>query len=137
MRPVRVAKTGLVAPTGQPPVPHQAVKNHPADFAVRASKTINATAAKTFAAWTDSRRRTRWLVGVKLTIRQAAAPRFLHLTCEDDDTDISVAITAKGRSRCVVAVDHTRLANAQLVAERRHCWKEMLRNLTHHLAERA
>ena len=137
MRPVRATKTGLVAPTAKPPVPRQAVKKCPGDFAVSASKTINATAAKTFAAWTDSRRRARWLVGVKLTIRQAAAPKFVRLTCEDDDTDISVAITAKGRSRCVVAVDHTRLANAQLVAERRHCWKEMLRNLTHHLAERA
>ncbi len=106
-------------------------------FAVSTSKTISATAAKTFAAWTDSRRRARWLVGVKLTIRQVAAPKFVRLTCEDDATDISVTITAKGPSQCVVAVDHTRLANAQLVAERRHCWKEMLRHLTHHLAERA
>jgi hypothetical protein len=137
MRPVRAAKTGLVVPTAKPPVPHQAVKKRSAGFAVRASKTLNSTAAKTFAAWTDSRRRARWLVGVKLTIRQAAAPKFVRLTCEDDGTEISVAITAKGRSRCVVAVDHTRLASAQLVAERRHCWKEMLRNLTHHLAGRA
>jgi uncharacterized protein YndB with AHSA1/START domain len=105
-------------------------------FAVSASKTINAPATKAFAAWTDSRRRARWLVGVELTIRQAAAPKFVRLTCEDDGTDISVTITPKVRSQCVVAVDHTRLASAQLVAERRHCWKEMLRNLTHHLEER-
>jgi hypothetical protein len=137
MRPVRATKTGLVVPSAKPPVFNEAVKKRSGDFAVSASKTINVTAAKTFAAWIDSRRRARWLVGVKLTIRQAAAPKFVRLTCEDDDTDISVAITAKGRSRCVVAVDHTRLANAQLVAERRHCWKEMLRNLTHHLEERA
>ena len=137
MRPVRATKTGRVAPSAKPPVPNEAVKTRAADFAVSASKTINASAAETFAAWTDSRRRAHWLVGVKLTIRQAAAPKSVHLTCEDDDTNISVTITPKGRSRCVVAVDHTRLASAQLVAERRHCWKEMLRNLTHHLEERA
>jgi uncharacterized protein YndB with AHSA1/START domain len=106
-------------------------------FAVSASKTINAAAANAFAAWTDARRRARWLVGVKLTIRQATAPKSVRLTCKDDNTEIAVMITAKGRCRCVVAVDHTRLANAQLVAERRHCWKEMLRNLTHYLEERA
>ena len=106
-------------------------------FAVSASKTLEAAAAETFAAWTDSRRRARWLVGVKLTIHKAVAPKSVHLTCEDDGTDIAVLITAKGRSRCVVAIDHTRLASAQLVAERRHCWKEMLRNLAHSVAERA
>ena len=95
------------------------------------------SATNTFAAWTDSRRRARWLVDVKLTVHKAVAPKFVGLRCEDDGTDIAVVITAKGRTRCVVAVKHTRLASAQLVAERRHCWKEMLRNLAHSVAERA
>ncbi len=101
-------------------------------FAVCASKTIAAPAAAAFAAWTDARRRARWLAGVKLIIRKATAPKAVQLTC-DDGTSIEVVITARGRGRCVVAVDHTRLADAQQVAERRHCWKEMLAALKHYL----
>jgi uncharacterized protein YndB with AHSA1/START domain len=102
-------------------------------FAVRARKTIAASAAGTFAAWTDSRRRACWLIGVNLTIRASTAPKFIRLTCDDDDTEIVVRITTKGSAHTVVAVDHTQLASAHLVAERRHCWKEMLRNLKHYL----
>lgn len=105
-------------------------------FAVSASKTIAASAPAAFAAWTDTRRRARWLVGVRLTIRKITAPHSIRLTCEDDASDIEVRITAKGRSKCAVTVDHTRLASAQMVAERRHCWREMLAGLQHYL-ERA
>jgi uncharacterized protein YndB with AHSA1/START domain len=106
-------------------------------LAVRAHKTIAAPAAAAFAAWTDSRRRAHWLAGVTLTIRKATAPDSIRLTCEDDATEIEVRIAAKGRTHCAVAVHHTQLANAQMVAERRHCWKEMLGALKHYLEDAA
>jgi uncharacterized protein YndB with AHSA1/START domain len=102
-------------------------------FAVNAGKTIAAAAPAVFAAWTDPRRRARWLAGVNLTVRKTIAPRSIRLTCDDDDSEIEVRITAKGRAKCAVTVDHTKLASAQLVAERRHCWKEMLRGLQQYL----
>ena len=115
-----------------PATGRHAVNQRAGGFAVSASKTIAASAAATFAAWTDARRRARWLSGVKLTIRHAAAPKSVRLAC-DDGSNIEVVITAKGRGRCVVAVDHTKLADAKQVAERRHCWKEMLAGLKHYL----
>jgi uncharacterized protein YndB with AHSA1/START domain len=124
-------RAGASAPAATPEA------GNAAGFAVSARKTIAAPPARIFAAWTDSRRRARWLVGVQLTIRAAAAPKYVRLTCGDDDTDIAVRITARGPSKSVVAVDHTRLASAQLVVERRHCWKEMLRHLKHYLEDRA
>jgi uncharacterized protein YndB with AHSA1/START domain len=102
-------------------------------FAVNAQKTIAASPAHIFAAWTDSRRRGRWLAGVKLTIHERTPPGLVRLTCDDDDTDIAVTITSKGRAHCLVAVRHTRLASAELVVERRHCWKEMLVHLKRYL----
>jgi uncharacterized protein YndB with AHSA1/START domain len=102
-------------------------------FAVSARKTIAAPAAAVFTAWTDARRRARWLAGVNITVRKATASGSLRLTCDDDGSEIEVRITAKGRAKCTVTVDHTRLANAQTVAERRHCWKEMLAGLQHYL----
>ena len=103
-------------------------------YRVHASKTVHAGRPEVFAAWTDARRRARWLVGVRLTLLGAVAPRQVRLLCEDDATEIVVALTAPARGRCRVAVDHRWLAHARMVAERRHCWKEMLRNLAHHLA---
>jgi hypothetical protein len=127
--PVRSPATGESKPAGASPV------SSASRLSVHARKTIAASPASTFAAWTDSRRRAHWLIGVNLTIRGKTAPKFVHLTCDDDNTEIVVRITAKGRAQCAVAVAHTQLASAQIVAERRHCWKEMLRNLKRHLED--
>jgi len=102
-------------------------------LSVRANKVIAAPAAAVFAAWTEPRRRSRWLAGVQITIRAARAPGAIQLTCDDDNTDIEVRLAPRGRNQCAVTVHHTRLASAQMVAERRHCWKEMLRGLQQYL----
>ncbi len=104
-------------------------------LAVRARKTIAAPAAAIFAAWADAGRRAHWLVGVELKVEEARPPGALRLTCTEDDSDIAVAISARGRGASGVVVNHTRLASAQLVAERKHCWKEMLRALKHYLEQ--
>jgi uncharacterized protein YndB with AHSA1/START domain len=100
-------------------------------FSVSARKTIAAPATAVYGAWIDARKRAHWLKGVELKVRQANAPELLRLTCSDDESDIAVTITAGAKSQCKVRVDHTNLASAQMVAERRHCWKEMLRALKH------
>ena len=42
-------------------------------FAVSASRVMAASAAGAFAAWSDPRRRARWLAGVQLAVRRAWA----------------------------------------------------------------
>jgi hypothetical protein len=115
---------------------HRAGHQPAGGLAVRARKTVAAPAPAVFAAWADARRRARWLAGVKLIVRRKTAPTALCLTCTDDDSDIAVSITARGPAKCALVVDHTRLANAQMVAERRHCWKEMLRALKEYLEDK-
>ncbi|MDD2763021.1 MAG: hypothetical protein PHE83_03480 [Opitutaceae bacterium] len=127
----RRARLSSIPAAAKPHAGRRAGPQHAGGFAVSASKTIAAAADSVFLAWTDARRRARWLAGVKLTLCQAVAPKSVRLTCDDDGSDIEVRITAKGRARCAVVVDHTKLASAQLVAERRHCWKEMLAALQH------
>ncbi len=105
----------------------------PDGFEVRARKTIAAPAAAVFAAWKDAGRRAHWLTGVELKVGRATPPGAIQLTCLDDQSEIAVTIAARGRAASSVVVDHTRLASAQLVAERRHCWKEMLRALKNYL----
>ena len=111
----------------------RAVKPGADGLSVRARKTVAAPAAAVFAAWKDPHRRAHWLVGVELKVVRAKPPAALYLTCAEDDSEIAVTITARGRVQSALVVDHTRLASAQLVAERRHCWKEMLRALKHYL----
>jgi len=106
-------------------------------MSVRASKVVAAPVAAVLAAWTEPRRRGRWLAGVQITVRAVQAPGAIQLTCDDDATDIAVRLAPRGRDRCAVTVHHTRLASAQMVAERRHCWKEMLRGLQQYLARPA
>ncbi|HTX67394.1 MAG TPA: SRPBCC domain-containing protein [Opitutaceae bacterium] len=105
----------------------------PLGLSVRANKVIAAPVAAVRAAWTDARRRSRWLAGVQITVRAVQAPGSIQLTCDDDGTDIAVRLAPCGRGQCAVTVHHTRLATAQMVAERRHCWKEMLRGLQQYL----
>jgi hypothetical protein len=113
--------------------PSPAPPSPPGGFSVHARKTIAAAAADIFAAWIETPRRARWLAGVPLTIGRTSAPASLRVTCDEDDTDIEVRITPAGRGKCAVSVAHTRLANAQVVTERRHCWKEMLAALKHYV----
>jgi uncharacterized protein YndB with AHSA1/START domain len=136
-RAIRPRKPAFSSPAAVAQDAAPAPAHNAAGFGVSARKTIAASPARTFAAWTETRRRAHWLIGVKLTIRERKAPKFVRLTCDDDGTDIGVTITAKGRDHCVVAVKHTRLASAQLVIERRHCWREMLRHLKHYLEGQA
>jgi len=109
----------------------------PSRLSVRATKVVAAPVATVFAAWTEPRRRARWLAGVPITVRAVQAPGAIQLTCDDDGTDIAVRLAPRGRTQCAVTVHHTRLASAQMVAERRHCWKEMLRGLQQYLARPA
>ncbi len=105
-------------------------------FSVRARKTFAASAPEVFRAWTESRRRQHWLIGVSLSIRESKAPGFVRLTCDEDNSDIAVSIAPRGDAASALVIDHTNLADAQIAAERRHCWKEMLQQLKNYL-ERA
>jgi hypothetical protein len=116
---------------------HGAANPRVGGYAVSSAKLLAAPARAVFAAWTDARRRARWLAGVKITVRKAVAPGSIHLICDDDGSEIEVRITGKGRTKSAVTVAHTKLASAQLVVERRHCWKEMLRGLQQYLARPA
>jgi hypothetical protein len=128
----RISRRVRVAATTVPSGP--AVRGR---FSVHARRTLAASAADTFAAWTNPWRRSRWFTGVPLRLRTATSNRTLRLACGDDDSDIEVRITPKGRTRCVVQVDHIHLATPQLRAERRHCWKEMLACLKQYLERSA
>jgi len=103
----------------------RAVNETAKGFSAGTSRTIAASAAKTFRAWTDARTRAAWLPGQRFMIRTAIRPRSLRITWPDG-ADIEVTVTEKGANKCVVAVTHSGLKSAPAVRGAKSYWASRL-----------
>jgi uncharacterized protein YndB with AHSA1/START domain len=111
------------------------VQNQRTDgWSISVSRTLEAPAAAVFRAFHDARRRARWLGATKFTIRTARAPRTLRVTWEDGRSHLLVTCTPKGAARCVVEVEHTRLASASAAARMKTRWAGLLGRLRESIA---
>lgn len=98
-------------------------------FAANASRTIAADLASLYKAWSDTRRRRRWLGDERLTIRTAAADKSMRITWSDGRTHVDVNFYAKGPGKSQVAVQHRKLASARDVEKIKKMWGERLDSL--------
>jgi hypothetical protein len=78
-------------------------------FAVTAQKTVAVPAARLHAAFVDDDLRTRWLPEGGLRTRTTTAPTSARFDWGDGETRVSVFVSAKGPTRSVAALEHTRL----------------------------
>jgi hypothetical protein len=92
------------------------------------SKTINAPVATLFDAWSNARRRARWLPGVKLTVRTAQPGKSMRITWPDQ-TSVEVGFMAKGAGKSAVALSHVKLASREDADARKAFWAERLEAL--------
>ncbi len=91
-------------------------------FAVSASKTLPAPADQVFDLLVDPGRRRAWL-DAELTERTATRPKRARF----DHPDGRVAITIDPRGdRCVIAVAHSRLADADVAGKTKAWWRDRL-----------
>ena len=104
------------------------VGEKPSGYEVSVSRTIAAPVGKAFKAWTDENSRQKWL-NANLTIRKATANKYLRITCEADQTDLSVGFISKGAAKCQVAAQHGKLRNAKAAAKMKKFWAEALDRL--------
>jgi uncharacterized protein YndB with AHSA1/START domain len=104
-------------------------------YSISASKTINVSAEQAFAAWTDEALRKRWLPGAAITIRKATAPKSVRITWEPEGkgsaaaSTVEVWLTAKGDSKCSLAVQHGKLKTAAVGEKLKTWWSERLETL--------
>lgn len=89
------------------------------------SRTFAVPVARLYAAFTEARRRTRWLPGIKLTVRKATPHRSVRITWEDD-TSVEVWLTAKGASKSNASVAHRKLPSREAAAKAKTFWNERL-----------
>jgi len=104
----------------------RAVGEKPDGFAVTASKTVAVPAERLYEAFVDESRRERWLPDGKLGERTATKAKSARFDWGDGETRVSVFFEAKGEAKSTVALEHTRLADAQEAERMKAFWRERL-----------
>jgi hypothetical protein len=106
------------------------VKHQKTDgFSVSRSKTLDVPIALVFAAWSDKRKRARWLSDPGFTIRKATANRSLRIKWVDGKTNVEVMFYTKGAGKTQVTVQHNRLTSARDATKLKAYWGTQLDKL--------
>lgn len=98
-------------------------------YQVSASRTLPVPIATAYAAWKDPRRRAAWLSDPAFTLRRATRNRSLRITWDDGRTNVEVMFYAKPGGKCMVTVQHNKLASSNAAATMKAYWKKQLAEL--------
>jgi hypothetical protein len=90
-------------------------------FEANKSRTFAVPVSRLFDAFRDPRVRARWLPDVKLTVRTAAAPKYMRVTWPDE-TSVVVGFTAMGAAKSQIAVQHEKLTDKAAVLRAKEFW---------------
>jgi Domain of unknown function (DUF4287) len=99
------------------------------EFAASGSRTLNVPMTKLYQAWTDEKRRRRWLPGAKMEITTATRNKSLRAKWDGGESRLSVNFYSKGAGKSQAAVDHMKLPSSQECAKMKMYWFEALNRL--------
>ena len=88
------------------------------------SRTFNVPVATLYAAWSDARRRRKWLAA-EVRVRTASPSKSMRLGWSDG-TIVAVWFSAKGAGKSTVALAHTKLRSREAAQELKQFWGEQL-----------
>ncbi len=100
----------------------------PDGFQIGASKIIEVSVSRIYAAFFDETIRKRWLSD-PVTIKKAQPDRSLRLAWADN-TPVEVMLFSKGETRASVAVQHSKLKDEDAANRMKQFWKSALERLT-------
>jgi uncharacterized protein YndB with AHSA1/START domain len=98
-------------------------------YSISRSKTIPVPVARLFEAFNDPKARAQWLKEPRLVVRKATPHKSIRITWSDGATSVEVGFYEKGPGKSQVAVQHSKLADAQVAEERKAYWGERLERL--------
>lgn len=101
------------------------------------SKTVGIPVTDLFAAWLDPQQRSLWLPDAPLTVRKSTEPKSMRMRWEADGSSVTANFTAKGESRSQVAIEHSRLPDADSGQSMREFWSAALQRMKDVLEESA
>ena len=99
------------------------------------SRTFNVPVATLFDAWADATIRRRWLTGATVKVRTTTAPKSMRLGWNDFSI-VAVGFVAKGASKSMVALAHTKVPDRETADRLKQFWSDRLDALGGVLAER-
>lgn len=107
------------------------VKHEKSDgtFTASASKAINAPVEKLFAAWTDAKKRAKWLPHATMQIRIGTANKSLSTKWGPGPSKLTVGFLAKGAGKSQVQLDHNALPDLAAVGKMKTYWRAALERL--------
>ncbi|HEV3376277.1 MAG TPA: hypothetical protein VG126_03260 [Thermoleophilaceae bacterium] len=108
----------------------RAVGQHADGFRVNVSKTVAVAVERLYDAVVDESLRARWLPEGELRERTSTRPRSARFDWGEGDTRVHVAFDAKGDSKSTVALEHSRLTDAEEAERMRAFWRERLAALS-------
>ena len=97
----------------------------PEGFEISKSKTLPISPLKAFKAWDDRKARDKWL-GEKIVIRKGTPGKSMRITWSDGKSHVDVNFYDKGKDKCQVSVQHTRLSNAAHAEKMKKYWAKKL-----------
>jgi hypothetical protein len=93
-------------------------------FEMSKSRTLPISPMKAFKAWEDNQAREQWL-GERIVIRKATRGKSMRVTWPDK-THVDVNFYGKGKNKCQVSVQHTKLPNSTKCERMKKYWGEKL-----------
>ena len=103
------------------------------DLLVSVSRSLEATASEVFRAFNDPARRA-WSPVRDYVVRNTIAPRMLRIALPDG-TQLTVTITRKGNTRCMVTVEQSKVPDELSLEKSRALWRDALARLADMLAD--
>jgi hypothetical protein len=89
------------------------------------SRTLPVSIGKLYRAFSVARTRSRWLPGVKLSVRKAAVDKSIRFTWKDG-SPVEAYFTAKADDKAQVAVQHRMLATKSDASKMKAYWGDRL-----------
>jgi uncharacterized protein YndB with AHSA1/START domain len=104
----------------------RAVGQRTSGWSVSATRTVEVPVERLFAAFDDADLRRRWLGGADLRTRTTTPPRSARYDWEAGPSRVEVSFVPAGPAKSRVAVEHSRLADAEETARMKRFWRERL-----------
>ena len=98
-------------------------------YAANASKTVDIALDRLYAAWSDPRLREYWLPGAPLEVRKSTDNKSMRITWTLGKSSVEVGFYPKGANKSMVAVQHSKLPDAEAVTAQKVYWSESLARL--------
>ena len=104
----------------------RALGEHADGFAITASKTVAVPVDRLYEAFVNGSRRKRWLPDGKLRMRTLSKSKSARFDWGDGQTRVNVGFTARGEDKSAVALEHSRIADAQEAERMKAYWRDQV-----------